>query len=521
MMKIKDMQPDQASAVGTEEGVIPTIHSSLTTNTLESGKETDKGQDEPYSIFSIPQQVVLLGITAFTAMISPLTANIYLPALNQIEQSFNITTEQVNLTVTVYMIFQAISPTFWGTLADSIGRRPILMSTMTVYCGACIGLALAPNYASVMVFRMLQAFGSSSVIAVGAGVLGDIADSKKRGSYFGVYSIGQLSGPVYGPVVGGAIAQNLGWRWIFWILLIIGATSLVAVGLFVPETLRSLVGNGSGYANPTPWQWIARRRGNLDEKRIQETKERNPKRTKMNFLKPFTYLLEPDVFVILLYNGLHYTGVYCSLTSMTKQFSIHFPFLSETSIGLCYLGQGCGSILGSYTRGKILDYDYKKVRNAFREKYPDRPERDMPIFKARFRTIFVNVVMCEIITIFYGWCFEWNVRLPVILVLQFFVGFGTGGIMATTQTLLIDLFPGKGASITASNNLVRCILGAIATVCIDPGISGIGMGWMFTIVGLILVTSNICILVIFMYGPTWRRNRIDRQLMKEKEKMQT
>lgn len=77
------------------------------------------------------------------------------------------------------MIFQAISPTFWGTIADSYGRRPVLMSTMVVYCGACIGLALSKNYVTLLICRMLQAFGSSSVIAIGAGILGDIADSKK------------------------------------------------------------------------------------------------------------------------------------------------------------------------------------------------------------------------------------------------------------------------------------------------------------------------------------------------------
>lgn len=77
------------------------------------------------------------------------------------------------------MVFQALSPTFWGTLADSWGRRPVLLGTMLAYCVACIGLALAPNYAALIVFRMLQAFGSSSVIAVSAGVLSDIVQSDR------------------------------------------------------------------------------------------------------------------------------------------------------------------------------------------------------------------------------------------------------------------------------------------------------------------------------------------------------
>jgi MFS family permease len=77
------------------------------------------------------------------------------------------------------MILQAISPTFWGTLADNLGRRPVMLSTIVVYCGACIGLALTPNYASLIVLRMIQAFGSSSTVAIAAGILSDIVQSKQ------------------------------------------------------------------------------------------------------------------------------------------------------------------------------------------------------------------------------------------------------------------------------------------------------------------------------------------------------
>lgn len=64
-------------------------------------------------------------------------------------------------------IFQGLSPSLWGSLADQWGRRPVYLCTMVVYLGANIGLALAPNYPALLVLRMLQAFGSSSVIAIG------------------------------------------------------------------------------------------------------------------------------------------------------------------------------------------------------------------------------------------------------------------------------------------------------------------------------------------------------------------
>ncbi|KAI7900288.1 major facilitator superfamily domain-containing protein [Cokeromyces recurvatus] len=493
---------------------ITTEQATLEADGIESNDpviEEDVLKEEPYTVFTPSQLIRFLMICALTGMISPLTASIYMPALNQVQQDLQTTTEHVNLTITVYMIFQAISPTFWGTIADSYGRRPVLMSTMIVYCCACIGLALSPNYASLLIFRMLQAFGSSSVIAVGAGVLSDIVDSKRRGSYFGIYSIGQLLGPVLGPVLGGIIAQELGWRWIFWVLVMIGGLSFLCVGLFVHETLRSLVGNGSGYANPTPFQWIARRRGKLDEVKIAELKERENNSSSLNFFAPFIYLTEPDILTMLLLSGALFTSYYCFLTSTTKQFSIHYH-LNELQIGLCFLCQGIGTILGSYVKGKLLDRDFQRLTKKMREEM--QPDVEICYYHARLKTCWISLLFADITPIAYGWAMQYNAPLAVALILQFIAGFSISSITICVQSLIIDLFPGKGASITASNNLVRCILGAIATVCIEPGIEGVGIGWMFTILGFFILLFNSCVPILLKYGPRWKQRRAERNKFK-------
>ncbi|KAI8076220.1 major facilitator superfamily domain-containing protein [Thamnidium elegans] len=331
------------------------------------------------------------------------------------------------------MILQAISPTFWGTIADSWGRRPVLLMTMVIYCASCIGLALTPNYAVLMVLRMIQAFGSSSLIAISAG-------------------------PVLGPVLGGIISEKLGWRWIFWVLLILGCSSLLIVGFFVPETLRVLVGNGSGYANPTPSQWLKKHRSkelDQDKKKLEHPK--------MNFLAPFTYLLEPDVFLILWLNGVAFTVFYCIMTSTTKQFSIYYPYLSELEIGVCFLSMGLGTIIGGFAKGKLLDRDYRKTSY----------KAEFSIYTARLKNIWFHLMAMQVATCIYGWIIQIGAPLPAALAIQFVFAFSCSGVTSTCQTLLVDLFPGRGASITASNNLMRCILGAAATAYIEPAIQGV------------------------------------------------
>ena len=71
------------------------------------------------------------------------------------------------LTITVYMIVQGITPTFWGSISDVTGRRPVFVGTFIVYLIANIVLAVSTNYAELMVFRALQAAGSVATISIG------------------------------------------------------------------------------------------------------------------------------------------------------------------------------------------------------------------------------------------------------------------------------------------------------------------------------------------------------------------
>jgi hypothetical protein len=209
-------------------------------------------------------------------------------------------------------------------------------------------------------------------------------------------------------------------RWIFWILLILGALSIISVGLFVQESLRSLVGNGAGYYNPTPFQWLARRQGKLDEDLLEKIKQnRNP--PKLNFLLPFLYLLQKDVLVCLVFAGIHYTCFYCFLTSTTKQFSIHYG-LSELQIGLCFICPGVGTIVGSNLGGRLLDRDYKIIAKRIREadSIEGAEKTEFPIYYARFKSIWIPLIVIQALTILYGWCFNLNAHLAVMLIIQFF-----------------------------------------------------------------------------------------------------
>jgi MFS family permease len=96
-----------------------------------------------------------------------------------------------------------------------------------------------------MVLRGLQSFGCSATVAISYGVVADVATPTIRGSILGPAMIATNLGPSIGPLVGGLLVARAGWRWTFWLLVIVGVAFLVILGTLLPETGRNVIGNGS------------------------------------------------------------------------------------------------------------------------------------------------------------------------------------------------------------------------------------------------------------------------------------
>jgi multidrug resistance protein len=203
------------------------------------------------------------------------------------------------------MIFQGLTPGMFAAVSDSVGRRPTYMFCFIVYVGSNIGLACTKHYWLLMLLRAIQATGNSATVALGAGVIADIAAPRERGGYLGIFGVGPLAGPSLGPIIGGALAQSLGWRSIFWFLAIFGGVYCVLLVMFLPETLRSIVGDGSVRPR-TMWhvsllEVMFTRRDSEENRESLETKKRT------NVLESFIIIFQKDVVLILLAPSIFYT----------------------------------------------------------------------------------------------------------------------------------------------------------------------------------------------------------------------
>ncbi|KAF2149193.1 MFS multidrug transporter [Myriangium duriaei CBS 260.36] len=441
----------------------------------------------PYTIFDSRQRAVIVTIVSFAATFSGFASNIYFPVLPNLAENFNVSIELINLTVTAYLIFQALAPSLWGPISDVKGRRVAYCCTFLVFLGACIGLALSRNYATLVVLRCLQSTGSASTIAIGAGVIGDITTRDNRGGYMGIFQAGLLTPVAIGPVIGGGLAGALGWRAIFWFLAIYCAAFLAFLIVALPETLRSIIGNGSLTTSSNPLVSfplnLYQKTTRVGTKATEQYTEPAAKKS-IDFLGPFRVLIMKDAAPLIIFVAVHYAVWQMSITAMSTLFNSRYG-LSETQIGLTFIANGVGSIVGTFITGKILDVNYRRLKaKAVSDTETGSDEEGTVDLKAaRLQLVPVfSLVQCASILVF-GWTINYPHTVPIAIpiITTFVSGWTAISNTSVIMTYVVDIFPDQSAAASASVNLARCLLAAGGTSLVGPMIDGINTGWTFTI----------------------------------------
>lgn len=416
--------------------------------------------------------------------------------------------------MTSYLIFQGLAPSFWGPISDVKGRRVAYFCTFVVFFAACIGLAETKNYATLIVLRCLQSTGSASTIAIGSGVIGDITTRDDRGGYMGIFQAGLLVPVAVGPVIGGALAGSLGWRAIFWFLTIYSGVFLILLILLLPESLRSIVGNGSVLpSNPimryplSLYQRYTTNRWNSDLDSSQPADKKH-----VDITGPLRILVSKQAVAIILFLAIYYAVWQMSITAMSFLFESRYH-LGETQIGLTFIANGVGSMIGTLVTGRILDLDYRRVKmkhesisEESKTTSSDKRDRDFPLEKARLRLVPVFALAQCLSIVVFGWTIQFPAKVSIAV--PTFSTFITGWTAVSTQsiimTYLVDVFPHRSAAASASLNLARCLFAAGGTSFVMPMVNGIGVGLAFTICAIVQAVALLGVAVQWRYGGAWR-----------------
>ncbi len=178
-------------------------------------------------------------IIAMMSMIGPFTIDTYLPSFPAIEAEFGISRALLSQSLAFYLAAFAISTLVLGPLSDRLGRRQVMLGTLLFYIAASFGCAMATDYNSFLMFRLLQGAAAGGGLVAGRAMIRDIYSPQNAQKVMSRVMMLFGLAPAIAPIIGGWLHDAFGWHSVFYFLVLYSALVFVLVLTQLPETLAS------------------------------------------------------------------------------------------------------------------------------------------------------------------------------------------------------------------------------------------------------------------------------------------
>jgi len=212
--------------------------------------------------------------------------------------------------------------------------------------------------------------------------------------------------PSLGPLLGGSLAYAGGWRWIFWFLAIASGVALVLIALFLPETSRNIVGNGS----VKPAKAMQLPLPHLMHHYVRSSRSANLNWELPNPARSLKILLRKDNMVIITACGLLYVVYTCICASLSILFTDMYK-LNQWQAGFIYLPFGFGGTVSTFLCGPLLNRAYRHVRIKHGLSIDKAVNDDLdtfPVEQARLRVIWIPLTITVLSIIAFGWTLHFH-----------------------------------------------------------------------------------------------------------------
>ncbi|KAI8633865.1 major facilitator superfamily transporter [Xylariaceae sp. FL1651] len=462
--------------------------------------------DKPY-YYDNRIKWMLTTFVAIAACAAPMGSAIFYPSLGQIALELHVTATVVNLSVAVYMLSMSIFPLWWSSFSETLGRRSIYLVSFSLNAVFTAASGLSQNIGQLIIFRILAGGAAASVQAVGAGTIADIWEPRERGRAMGIFYLGPLMGPLFAPIIGGALTDAFGWRSTMYFLAVYGALVFFLVLFGVPETLARKHQDQVAASIPNE--------ANNDLSRVSTRRSVVLARTKTTgawlkriFLDPLSilkYLRFPAVALTVSYAAVTFGSLYVLNICIQSAFGAPPYSFPPLIVGILYIPGSLGYFLASLLGGPWLDRIMEReARKAGRYDarghlvfYPEDRVRENAWISA---TLYPGAL------VWFGWSVQNGLHWAVPSVANFFFGIGSMLVFSMATTMLTEFMPKRASSGVALNNFVRNILSATGAVVGQPLIDVIGFGWLATAIALIAwIGGNLCLYLIRRNSQEWRR----------------
>ncbi|MEI9699775.1 Bcr/CflA family multidrug efflux MFS transporter [Enterobacter cloacae] len=185
----------------------------------------------PHSSFKI---VFILGLLA---MLMPLSIDMYLPALPVISAQFGVPAGSAQMTLSTYILGFALGQLFYGPMADSLGRKPVILGGTLIFAAAAVACALAQSIDQLIVMRLFHGLAAAAASVVINALMRDIYPKEEFSRMMSFVMLVTTIAPLVAPMAGGAVLVWFSWHAIFWILALAALLASAMIFFFIDETL--------------------------------------------------------------------------------------------------------------------------------------------------------------------------------------------------------------------------------------------------------------------------------------------
>ena len=185
----------------------------------------------PHSSFKI---VFILGLLA---MLMPLSIDMYLPALPVISAQFGVPAGSAQMTLSTYILGFALGQLFYGPMADSFGRKPVILGGTLIFAGAAVACAQAQTIDQLIVMRFFHGLAAAAASVVINSLMRDIYPKEEFSRMMSFVMLVTTIAPLVAPMAGGAVLVWFSWHVIFWILALAALLASAMIFFFIDETL--------------------------------------------------------------------------------------------------------------------------------------------------------------------------------------------------------------------------------------------------------------------------------------------
>lgn len=317
----------------------------------------------------------------------------------------------------MYMLSMSIFPLWWSAFSEQYGRRTIYLISFSMFTVFAVLCAISTNIAMLIVFRILSGGASASVQAVGAGTIADIWEPRERGRAMSIFYLGPLLGPLFAPIIGGALAQGFGWRASMYFLAIFGLIVLIGLFFLLPETLAAKPQEPA----PPPLQRTTTR----ESVKVHTKKSAAAiKHYLFDPLRVLAFLRFPPVLITVVVAAIAFGALFVANISIQQRFSEPPYNFAELIVGLMYIPSGLGYFTASLVGGKWIDTIM--AREARKANRYDADGKLIYLPEDRMReNMWLANTLYPLGLLLYGWTLQYGIFWFVPAIGAFIFGFAS------------------------------------------------------------------------------------------------